>query len=70
MTKKELTERLEAFSGSPLISTKQICEMDGDRNRSRVIRKYGLENLPRFGGKNGRFACVDVAEAMLEKRYV
>lgn len=70
MTVREMTERLERYAGSPLISTKQICEMDGDQNRSRVIQKYGLDTLTRFGGKNGKFACMDVAENMMERRYV
>lgn len=70
MTVKEMTNRLEAYSGSPLISTKQICEMVGDDNRSRVLSKYGLDSLPRIGGKRGKFFCMDVAEALVERRTV
>lgn len=68
MNVRELTERLEKYSGSPLISTRQICEMVGDKNPTRVIREYGLDTLPRFGKRNGRFACMDVAEMMMERR--
>lgn len=68
MTVKEMTNRLEAYAGSPLISTKQICEMIGDNNRTRVLSKYGLDSLPRIGGKRGKFFCMDVAEALVERR--
>lgn len=70
MTVRELTERLERYAGSPLISTKQICDMDGDRNRSRVIQKYGLDTIPRFGGTHGKYACMDVAQNMMERRVI
>lgn len=68
MTVTELTNRLEKYAGSPLISTKQICDMLGDNNRTRVISKYGLDGLPRIGGKRGKFFCMDVAEILIERR--
>lgn len=70
MTVKDLTNRLEKYAGGPLISTKQICDMIGDNNRSRVLSKYGLDSLPRIGGKRGKFFCMDVAEALVERRTV
>ena len=65
MTVRQLTERLERYAGSPLISVRQICEMYGDANSTRVIRKHGLDTIPKFGGK---YACMDVAEVMMERR--
>lgn len=70
MTARELQGLLEKYTGSPFISTRQICEIDGTKNRSRVIRKYGLNDLPRFGGKYGKFSCMDVAENMISRRVV
>lgn len=68
MNVQDLTKRLEAYAGSPLISIRQICDMVGDANAGRVKQKYGLNPLPKFGGKRGKYACQDVAEALWDKR--
>ena len=69
MNVRDLTKRLEEYSGSPLISIRQICEMVGDSNSGRVKQKFDLNALPRFGGNNGKYACQDVAESMMAKRF-
>lgn len=63
MTRTDITRALERFTGSPFIKTGDLCRYLGDKNHSRVKRKYlqGLECLP---GK--LYLCSEVASRLKE----
>lgn len=61
MTKTDLRRALERATGSPFIKASQLAKFVGDKNVSRVRRKY-LINCQCLPGK--LYLCEEVAEYM------
>lgn len=50
MTKQELRKALERATGSPFIKASQFAQFIGDKNVTRVKRKY-LKDIPAIDGR-------------------
>ena len=61
MTRTDIAKELRRFTGAGTISRTQLAEFLGEKNPSRVRKKY-LEGLEAIGGR--RYLITDVADRL------